>query len=35
LNKIQQKNFRRMVLVLVFLIGLITLGGFIRNLLSR
>jgi uncharacterized protein len=35
LNKIQQKSFRRMVLVLVFLIGLITLGGFIRNLLNR
>jgi uncharacterized membrane protein YfcA len=35
LNKIQQKSFRRMVLALVFLIGLISLGGFIRNLLNR
>src|SRR3954463_1717570 len=35
LNKIQQKSFRRMVLVLVFLIGLITLGGFVTNLLKR
>jgi uncharacterized membrane protein YfcA len=35
LNKIPQKSFRRIVLALVFLIGLTTLGGFIRHLLAR
>jgi len=31
LNQIEQKNFRRLVLILVLLIGLTTLGGFIRG----
>ena len=31
LNKIRQESFRKIVLVLVFLIGLTTLGGFIRH----
>jgi uncharacterized membrane protein YfcA len=33
LNKIQQKSFRKIVLVLVFLIGLTTLGQFVRQLI--
>jgi uncharacterized membrane protein YfcA len=33
LNKIEQKSFRRIVLVLVLLIGLTTLGGFVRHAL--
>ena len=33
LNQIQQKSFRKIVLVLVFLIGLTTLGGFVRQLM--
>jgi uncharacterized membrane protein YfcA len=32
LNKLHQKNFRRIVLVLVFLIGLTTLGKFVEQL---
>ena len=35
LNKIQQQSFRRIVLVLVLLIGLTTLGGFIRHAMLR
>jgi uncharacterized protein len=34
LNKIRQESFRKIVLVLVFLIGLTTIGGFIRHLLA-
>ena len=33
LNQIQQKSFRKIVLVLVFLIGLTTLGEFVRQLM--
>jgi uncharacterized membrane protein YfcA len=33
LNKIQQKSFRKIVLVLVFLIGLTTLAQFVRQLI--
>jgi len=32
LNKVDQKNFRRIVLVLVFLIGLTTLGKFVQQM---
>jgi uncharacterized membrane protein YfcA len=32
LNKLNQKNFRRIVLVLVFLIGLTTLGKFVEQI---
>jgi len=32
LNKIEQKNFRRIVLLLIFLIGLTTLGRFLNQL---
>jgi uncharacterized membrane protein YfcA len=32
LSKLEQKNFRRMVLVLVFLIGLTTLGKFVEQI---
>jgi uncharacterized membrane protein YfcA len=32
LNKLDQKNFRRIVLVLVFLIGLTTLGKFVEQI---
>lgn len=32
LGKIEQKNFRRIVLLLIFLIGLVTLGRFFRQL---
>ena len=35
LNQIQQKSFRRIVLVLVLLIGLTTLGGFIQHLTAK
>jgi len=35
LNKIQQKSFRKIVLVLVLLIGLTTLGGFIHHLITK
>jgi uncharacterized protein len=35
LNKIEQKSFRTIVLVLVLLIGLTTLGGFIRHTMLR
>jgi hypothetical protein len=35
LNKIEQKSFRKIVLVLVLLIGLTTLGGFIRHTMLR
>ena len=35
LNKIQQKSFRKIVLVLVLLIGLTTLGGFIQHLIVK
>ena len=35
LNKIEQKSFRKIVLVLVLLIGLTTLGGFIRHAMLR
>ena len=35
LNKIQQQSFRRIVLVLVLLIGLTTLGGFLQHLMAR
>ena len=31
LNKIQQKTFRKIVLVLLLLIGLTTLGGFVGH----
>ena len=34
LNKIRQESFRKIVLVLVLLIGLTTLGGFIRHLIA-
>jgi len=32
LGKIDQKNFRRIVLLLIFLIGIVTLGRFLRQL---
>jgi len=32
LNKIEQKNFRKIVLLLIFVIGLITLGRFVNQL---
>jgi uncharacterized membrane protein YfcA len=32
LTKLEQKNFRRIVLVLVFLIGLTTLGKFVEQI---
>jgi len=32
LSKLEQKNFRRIVLVLVFLIGLTTLGKFVEQI---
>ncbi len=35
LNKIPQKSFRKIVLVLVLLIGLTTLGGFIQHLIAK
>jgi uncharacterized membrane protein YfcA len=35
LNKIEQKSFRKIVLILVLLIGLTTLGGFIRHTMFR
>jgi uncharacterized membrane protein YfcA len=35
LNKIQQKSFRKIVLVLVLLIGLTTLGGFIQHAIAN
>jgi uncharacterized membrane protein YfcA len=35
LNKIEQKSFRKIVLILVLLIGLTTLGGFIRHTMLR
>lgn len=35
LNKIPQKSFRRIVLVLVLFIGLTTLAGFIRHAMAR
>ncbi|HEX4640116.1 MAG TPA: sulfite exporter TauE/SafE family protein [Chthoniobacterales bacterium] len=34
LNRIEQRNFRRIVLILVLLIGLTTLGGFIRTYIT-
>jgi hypothetical protein len=34
LNRIEQRNFRRIVLVLIFIIGLTTLGGFVYRALS-
>ncbi|HEV2842823.1 MAG TPA: sulfite exporter TauE/SafE family protein [Chthoniobacterales bacterium] len=35
LSKIQQKSFRKIVLFLILLIGLTTLGGFIRELVAN
>jgi len=32
LSKLEQKNFRRIVLVLVFLIGLTTIGKFVEQI---
>jgi len=32
LRKLEEKNFRRIVLVLVFLIGLTTLGKFVEQI---
>jgi len=32
LSKLEEKNFRRIVLVLVFLIGLTTLGKFVEQI---
>ncbi|PYJ10532.1 MAG: hypothetical protein DMF06_06050 [Verrucomicrobia bacterium] len=34
LNKIRQESFRKIVLILVLLIGITTLGGFIRHLIA-
>jgi uncharacterized membrane protein YfcA len=35
LNRIPQKSFRRIVLALVFLIGLATLGAFVRHFIAK
>jgi uncharacterized membrane protein YfcA len=34
LNRIEQKSFRKIVLALVLLIGLVTLGGFVRHIIA-